>query len=144
MFAEKEKGIGHMILNPNADEICSCGSKGDVMIELKEKYRAHDNEVKEVLKETFEFKNKYAAVVINDVNYWTFGELMEDIPEDYYEDDPAVMMQYQLKKIERHYDYYGNSDCYQGFLMPWYGTGVLASGFGISIVKNYKQDPAVY
>jgi len=113
------------------------------MIELKDKYIAHDNEVKEILKETFEFRNKNAAVVINDVNYWTFGELIENIPEDYYEDDPGVMMHYQLKKIERHYDYYGTSDCYLGFLMPWYGTGVLASGFGIPIIKNFKQDPAV-
>ena len=109
------------------------------MIELKDKYIAHDNEVKEILKETFEFRNKNAAVVINDVNYWTFGELIENIPEDYYEDDHGVMMHYQLKKIERHYDYYGTSDCYLGFLMPWYGTGVLASGFGIPIIKNFKQ-----
>ena len=26
--------------------------------------------------------------------------------------------------------------------MPWYGTAVLASGFGHPIVKNYKSDPA--
>ena len=43
------------------------------MIRLKDKYQDHDNRVKEILKETFEFKNKKAAVLINDVNYWTFG-----------------------------------------------------------------------
>jgi hypothetical protein len=53
------------------------------------------------------------------------------------------MMGYQLKKIERHYGFYYGKDCYQGFLMPWYGTGVLASGFGAGIVKNFKADPAV-
>jgi len=113
------------------------------MIELKEKYEEHDNKAKAILGEVFKFKNKNAAVVINDVNYWTFGELLEDIPEDYYREDPGVMMDYQIKKIKRHYDYYSDTyDCYQGFLMPWYGTAVLASGFGLPIVKNYKQDPA--
>jgi uroporphyrinogen-III decarboxylase len=113
------------------------------MIKLRERYREHDNRVKETLKEAFEFKNKKAAVVINDVNYWTFGELIEHIPDEYYGEDPDIMMEYQLKKIQRHYNYYGTDDCYLAFLMPWYGTGVLASGFGIPIVKNYKQDPAV-
>ena len=68
---------------------------------------------------------------------------LEDIPEDYYGNDPGVMMEYQIRKITRHYDYYDTDDCYLGFLMPWYGTGVLASGFGIKIIKNYKADPAV-
>jgi hypothetical protein len=80
-------------------------------------------------------------VVLNDVNYWTFGELLEDIPEDYYGDDPRVMTDYQQKKIQRHYRA-GGDDCYMGFLMPWYGTAVRASGFGHPIVKNYKADPA--
>jgi uroporphyrinogen-III decarboxylase len=109
---------------------------------LKEQYSEHDESARDMLKETFEFKNKRATVLIDDVNYWTFGELLEDIPEDYYKDDPGVMMNYQINKIKRHYEYY-TDDCYQGYLMPWYGTGVLASGFGINIVKNYKADPAV-
>jgi hypothetical protein len=54
------------------------------MIKLKDQFKDHDSTVKEKLKEVFEFKNKKAAVVINDINYWTFGELLEDIPEDYY------------------------------------------------------------
>jgi hypothetical protein len=111
------------------------------MIQLREKYRPHDESVKDKLKETFEFRNKRAAFVINDVNYWTFGELPENIPDDYYGSDPAAMMSYQLSKIERHYGYYAD-DCYLGFLMPWYGTAVLASGFGHPVIKNYKQDPA--
>ena len=113
------------------------------MIKLKDQFKGHDSTVKEKLKEVFEFRNKKAVVVINDINYWTFGELLEDIPEDYYGSDPGVMMDYQVRKIKRHYDYYGTDDCYLGFLMPWYGTGVLASGFGVPIVKNYKADPAV-
>ena len=113
------------------------------MIKLKDQFKDHDSTTKEKLKEVFDFKNKKAAVVINDINYWTFGELLEDIPEYYYGSDPGVMMEYQIRKIKRHYDYYGTDDCHLGFLMPWYGTGVLASGFGVPIVKNYKSDPAV-
>ena len=113
------------------------------MIKLKDQFKDHDSITKEKLKEVFDFKNKKAAVVINDINYWTFGELLEDIPEYYYGSDPGVMMEYQIRKIKRHYDYYGTDDCHLGFLMPWYGTGVLASGFGVPIVKNYKSDPAV-
>jgi len=112
------------------------------MIKLKDKYREHDEWARSLIQDTFELKNKRATVIINDVNYWTFGELLDDIPEDYYEDDPSVMMNYQIEKIKRHYNTY-TDDCYQAFLMPWYGTGVLASGFGINIIKNYKADPAV-
>ncbi len=110
------------------------------MISLRKKYEKHDAAAKAVLMEAFEFRNKRAAVVLNDVNYWTFGELQEQIPEKYY-DDPLVMMEYQLQKITRHYNTY-QDDCYLAFLMPWYGTAVLASGFGHPIVKNYKADPA--
>jgi len=112
------------------------------MIKLKDKYREHDEWARSLIRDTFEFKNKRATVIINDVNYWTFGELLDDIPEDYYGDNPSVMMNYQIEKIKRHYRTY-TDDCYQAFLMPWYGTGVLASGFGINIIKNYKADPAV-
>jgi uroporphyrinogen-III decarboxylase len=111
------------------------------MTKLRESCARHDADAKSALKEAFEFRNTRAAVVLNDVNYWTFGELQEDIPEEYYGDDPRVMMDYQVKKIESHYSYYEN-DCYMAFLMPWYGTAVLASGFGHPIVKNYKSDPA--
>ena len=110
------------------------------MVTIREKHAKRDSTAKAVLREVFEFRNRQAAVVLNDVNYWTFGELQELIPEKYY-DDPGIMMEYQLKKIDRHYGAY-DDDCYLGFLMPWYGTAVLASGFGHPIVKNYKADPA--
>jgi uroporphyrinogen-III decarboxylase len=111
------------------------------MIKLREKYRERDARAKETLKSVFEFRNKGAAFVVNDANYWTFGELAGNIPEDYYGDDPGSMFRYQLAKIERHYSFH-QDDCYLGFLMPWYGTAVLASGFGHPVIRNYKQDPA--
>jgi hypothetical protein len=109
---------------------------------LQAKFREKDHASKLKLREVFEFKNKQAAVAINDVNYWTFGEIQDDIPEDYYSDDPEPSMSYQIRKILRHYDNF-EDDCYIGFLHPWFGTGVLASGFGTPIVFNYKSDPAV-
>ncbi len=112
------------------------------MIELRQKYQDKDASSQSKLKEAFEFKNKKAPVIINDCNYWTFGDHQSDIPEGYYGDDSSVSMDYQLEKIQKHYDYY-TDDCYQGFLHPWFGTGVLASGFGTEIIFNYKSDPAV-
>jgi len=111
------------------------------VIALREKFAGHDAAARATLKEVFELRNHSAAVVLNDVNYWTFGELQEHIPEAYYGDDPRVMLDYQLAKIQRHYACFPR-DCYQAFLMPWYGTAVLASGFGHPIIKNYKTDPA--
>lgn len=112
------------------------------MIQLQERFKEKDAQSKEKLLRTFQFKNKEAAVIINDVNYWTFGELEEDIPEKYYGDDPSVSMDYQIQKIRRHYDNFPD-DSYIGFLHPWFGTGVLASSFGTPIVFNPKSDPAV-
>ena len=116
--------------------------KGGIMIYLKEKFQEKDRASKAKLAEVFEFKNKQAAIVINDVNYWTFGENQDDIPSDYYGADPSVSMNYQIRKMIRHYESF-KDDCYIGFLHPWFGTGVLASGFGTRIVFNYKSDPAV-
>jgi hypothetical protein len=110
------------------------------MIRLSERHRVHDARAKRWLREVFEFRNSKAAVVINDVNYWTFGELEKDIPSAYYGADPGVSMQYQIGKINRHYESFPD-DCYIGFLRPWFGTAVLASGFGAPIVFPDKADP---
>jgi hypothetical protein len=79
--------------------------------------------------------------LIYDVNYWIFGALREDIPPDYCDADPSGMIAYQSRKIARHMQEY--DDCYIPFLMPWYGTGVLASGFGVPVKFQDRMDPAV-
>ena len=71
------------------------------MIQLKETFQTHDNKAKELLKEAFEFKNTTAPVIINDVNYWLFGDLPENIPDDYCDEDPTSMMNFQLEKMKR-------------------------------------------
>ena len=114
------------------------------MLKLREKYSEKDKASLESIEEAYSFKNKTAPYVICDVNYWLFGDLPENIPDGYCGDDPDVMFQYQIKKMQNHYanEAYRN-DCYIGFLMPWFGTGVLASGFGTKIEFLHKMDPAV-
>jgi len=110
-------------------------------MEYTNEYRRRSEIAEELLAEAFSFENKRPPVVINDVNYWLFGELEERIPEDYCDENPASMIAYQLDKICRHVDTY--DDCYIPFLMPWYGTGVLASGFGLPVQFPNRMDPVV-
>ena len=65
----------------------------------------------------------------------------ENIPPDYCDANPSSMIGYQTRKIQRHVQDY--DDCYLPFLMPWYGTGVLASGFGVPVKFLDRMDPAV-
>lgn len=112
------------------------------MKDYKEILLANEAEAERQLKEAFEFKNTKAPIIINDVNYWLFGELPENIPDGYCSDNPEIMKKYQLDKMEEHVKNFPD-DCYQSFLMPWFGTGVLPSGFGTDIICNEKMDPAV-
>lgn len=94
-----------------------------------------------LIRAAFEFQNGPAPHIIYDVSYWLFGESKDNIPLDYCGEDPAVMVDYQVGKIKRHAADY--DDVYIPFLMPWYGTGVLGSGFGVPIVFQDYMDPAV-
>lgn len=78
--------------------------------------------------------------IVADVNYFLSGEASHLIPDDYFTSH-GTMMRYQLDKIERHMERF--EDDYIPFLFPWYGTGVLASGFGSEVVFEEKMDPAV-
>jgi uroporphyrinogen-III decarboxylase len=105
------------------------------------RYRERSLAVEAVLRPAFQFENERAPYLIYDVNYWLFGELEEKIPADYCDADPAGMIAYQQEKIESHLRRY--DDAYIPFLMPWYGTGVLASGFGVAVKFQRCMDPAV-
>ena len=84
--------------------------------------------------------NGVLPFVIGDVNYWLSGETPALIPGDYFT-RPGSMLEYQTGKIRRHLARF--ADDYVPLLFPWYGTGVLASGFGSQIVFPEKMDPAV-
>ena len=106
-----------------------------------ERYRERNFRSEKRIREAFQFKNQESPYIIYDVNYWLFGALQEEIPEGYCSEDPSIMTNYQAQKIEIHMREY--QDVYIPFLMPWFGTGVLASGFGIDVKFLDKMDPAV-
>jgi len=98
----------------------------------------------EQIAEAYAFKNRRAPYSIVDAQYWLFGEVTDKIPDGYCGEDPNVMFEYQIKMIRSHYaNKLLEDDIYVGFLMPWFGTGVLASGFGTKLEMLDKMDPAV-
>lgn len=79
-------------------------------------------------------------VLVMDVNYWVSGEAPQLIPDDYFT-NPASMLEYQLAKIDRHLAWF--QDDYIPVLWPWYGTVVVPSAIGSSVLFQRGMDPAV-
>jgi len=79
-------------------------------------------------------------ILINSPYYFSFGSL--DKPPDYYT-SPASMLAYQSAGFEKHLRLV--NDDLVPYFMPWFGTGVLASGFGaaIRVPEDPADDPAV-
>jgi 5-methyltetrahydrofolate--homocysteine methyltransferase len=78
-------------------------------------------------------------IVINTPCYYSFGSL--DKPPDYYT-NPASMLAYQTSGFEKHLSLV--NDDLVPYFMPWFGTGVLASGFGTEtrVPEDPSDDPA--
>jgi uroporphyrinogen-III decarboxylase len=79
-------------------------------------------------------------VVVMDVNYWVSGESPQLIPDDYFT-NPARMLEFQQAKIDRHLA--SIQDDYIPVLWPWYGTVVVPSAIGSSVLFQTGMDPAV-
>ena len=79
-------------------------------------------------------------ILITTTPYFAFGS--NNVPADYFT-NPAVMLRYQESGHAEHMARV--PDDYVPYLMPWYGTGVLASAFGCRIALPSKpgEDPAV-
>jgi 5-methyltetrahydrofolate--homocysteine methyltransferase len=79
-------------------------------------------------------------IMINTPCYFAFGN--RDVPEDYFT-NPGSMLEYQASGYEKHMALV--DDDYVPYFMPWFGTGVLASGFGcrIKLQPGPGNDPAV-
>jgi corrinoid protein of di/trimethylamine methyltransferase len=79
-------------------------------------------------------------ILVNTPCYFSFGS--KDKPLDYYT-NPASMLAYQANGYEKHLKRVG--DDYVPYFMPWFGTGVLASGFGarVRVPDDPADDPAV-
>jgi uroporphyrinogen-III decarboxylase len=79
-------------------------------------------------------------ILINTPCYFAFATC--DKPPDYFT-NPASMVEYQTHGYERHLAEI--DDDLVPYFMPWFGTGVLASGFGceITVQPGPGNDPAV-
>ncbi len=79
-------------------------------------------------------------ILANTPCYFAFSTF--DKPDDYFT-NPASMVEYQERGFERHLAEI--DDDVVPYFMPWFGTGVLASGFGsrITIADGRGNDPAV-
>jgi len=81
-------------------------------------------------------------VLVGDVNYWITGEDPAVIPDEYFDEGAfASMLDFQSRKIAAHLQRF--DDIYIPFLFPWYGTGVVPSALGCSILFQPKEEPAV-
>jgi uroporphyrinogen-III decarboxylase len=109
------------------------------MDNVPEKYKARNQKTMELVTETFDFKNvDDAPIIMNSANYFLFGYPESEIPDDYFT-NPEIMYNRQVGQFNRHFDLV--EDNYVPYLMPWFGTGVLASGFGMNIISLPKMDP---
>jgi uroporphyrinogen-III decarboxylase len=96
------------------------------------------------IQRTFDFAEVMSAedvpILVNTPCYFAFATY--DKPGDYF-DNPASMVAYQERGYERHLAEI--DDDLVPYFMPWFGTGVLASGFGceITLQPGPGNDPAV-
>jgi len=74
---------------------------------------------------------------VNSASYVLFGVPKEEIPADYY-DNPAAMTVFQEENC---YTQMEVDDDFVPYLVPWFGTCVLSSGFGARIQFPLKEDP---
>ena len=78
--------------------------------------------------------------LVNGAPYWGFGYDPENFPQGLF-DDPAVMT---IAQERAYYDQVKEiEDDFVPYLMPWMGTGILASAFGCQIEYPPNQDPVV-
>lgn len=104
---------------------------------IKKLYSGRVHESKSLITDTFRFQNNSVPFIINTANYFSFG-YGDQIPKAYYTSGES-MYRRQIEQFRSHYDLV--CDDYVPYLMPWFGTGVMASGFGVDTVFNGRMDP---
>jgi uroporphyrinogen-III decarboxylase len=109
------------------------------MDNLQSKYQKRNEKSMELVNNAFSFKEaKEVPFIFNTANYFSFGYPEEELPEDYYTSIES-MYNRQIEQFQRHYDLL--EDNFVPYLMPWYGTGVTASAFGVPVGFPSKMDP---
>jgi uroporphyrinogen-III decarboxylase len=108
------------------------------MDNIQDLYEIRAKESKKLIEQVFSYENKEIPFIINTANYFTFGYDTNEIPQNYFTESKA-MYKRQAEQFTRHYNIV--KDDYVPYLMPWFGTGVLASGFGTKIIFNGVSDP---
>ena len=79
-------------------------------------------------------------LVIRAWPYHVFGTDPRRFPQDYFT-NPRSMLEYQTASCEAQLTTV--QDDFIPYVMPWYGTGVLASAFGCGVAFLEDSDPAV-
>ena len=79
-------------------------------------------------------------VLVWPFHYIVFGTDPSAAPADLF-DSPQNIIDFQVKWCEQHL--LAVDDDFQPYLTPYYGTGILASGFGCQTVFAPGRDPAV-
>ena len=95
---------------------------------------------RELLSDTYAYRNGKVPIVVNNVNYWVDGEDPAVVPDDYFT-NPAAMMMFQIEKIRWHKEHI--ADNYIPVLHPWFGTTVVPSALGVEVVFPEGTDPAL-
>ncbi len=112
------------------------------MHDCQERFNERLKKVKDKTEKVFNFeKVDSPPFLVNSAFYHCFGMDEDTIPDNYCK-DPAVMTRFQEKS------YYEQmvsiDDDFVPYLMPWFGTGVLASALGSKVDFPDKMDPAVH
>jgi hypothetical protein len=79
-------------------------------------------------------------IIVSSAFFWVAGLDPATLPDDYFT-NPAAMTEFQERAYHEHL--LSIDDDFVPYLMPWFGTGVVASALGCAIEFPSGQDPAV-
>ncbi len=108
--------------------------------DFRSRFEKHLDRVRAKTADVFAFRPvSRPPFIVNSAFYWSFGLDPETIPDAYYL-QPEVMTRFQERA------YYEQmcavEDDFVPYLVPWFGTIVVASAFGCQIEFYPKLDPA--
>jgi uroporphyrinogen-III decarboxylase len=112
------------------------------MNDFQDRFAKRLEKVKVKTERVFNFeKVDKPPFLVNGAFYHCFGMDPDTIADNYCQ-DPAVMTSFQQ---ENYYEQMvAVDDDFVPYLMPWFGTGVLASALGAEVDFPDKMDPAVH